>query len=281
MLKSIIHKTGMKTLTQFYKKNLPDKDDFVLGKIKKITDLGIDVDLLEYENLTAYLSFKDASNKKRIHHIRKLFKVNKELVFNVVSVVQDKKFVDLSKKNQTEEEENEFLIYYKNYKLCLTIINKFFRYLCVDTIEEQRNLMNKYFWEIDPKNLHSVFMSIKKNNNYHEILDNQLSIEEKNKLKELINENFIDSKYTVRIPFRINTFSVEGISLIKNCLTEIEKETNTITYIKSSPIYYIEFKDLLEENLNSYIEQILSKLNNIEFDKSIMISFLEVEKIMQ
>ena len=105
---------------KFYKENFPEKDDLVLGKIKDISKFGINVELLEYNNKTAFLNFKDVTQKKKMYHIKKIIKKNKLYPFTVINVDTEKDIIDLSKRYQEKEEEDAFMSFYKNYKKCIS-----------------------------------------------------------------------------------------------------------------------------------------------------------------
>ena len=49
-----------------YKKKIPNVDEIVIAKIEKITELGIDVSLVEYNNINGYISYSEVSRKKKI-----------------------------------------------------------------------------------------------------------------------------------------------------------------------------------------------------------------------
>ena len=84
----------MKILTSFYSNKFPEEGDMVYGKIVKFNEYGIKVLLKEYNDMEAFVNYRDASNSKRIKNIKKQLKNNKSYAFTVVSVDKDKEFID-------------------------------------------------------------------------------------------------------------------------------------------------------------------------------------------
>ena len=52
-------------MVYLYKKKIPNVDEIVICKIEKITELGIDVSLVEYDNIKGYISYSEVSRKKK------------------------------------------------------------------------------------------------------------------------------------------------------------------------------------------------------------------------
>ena len=66
-------------------------------KILNVTDLGAACCLLEYDNIEGFIASSDYS-RKRIRSVKKLMRVGKQEVLQVLRVDEEKGYVDLSKK---------------------------------------------------------------------------------------------------------------------------------------------------------------------------------------
>ena len=84
-------------MVYFYKKKIPNVDEIIIGKIDKITELGIDVSLVEYDNIKGYISYSEVSRKKKFN-INKILTVGKDVHLIVINVDTVKGYIDLSKK---------------------------------------------------------------------------------------------------------------------------------------------------------------------------------------
>merc|ERR1711991_874417 len=78
-------------------------DEVVMVKILNVTDLGATCILLEYDNIEGFIASSDYS-RKRIRSVKKLIRVGKQEVLQVLRVDEEKGYVDLSKKLLTPED---------------------------------------------------------------------------------------------------------------------------------------------------------------------------------
>lgn len=79
----------------YYNNHLPEKDELVMARISEISEIGVTCVLLEYNNITAFLSFSEIS-RKNCRSVYNLVKVGQKYIFQVTSVTNNN--VDLSKK---------------------------------------------------------------------------------------------------------------------------------------------------------------------------------------
>jgi translation initiation factor 2 subunit 1 len=104
----------------FYNKTKPDVDDIVACKINRITDSGIYVELLEYDNIQGYIPLKEIST----HRYRSLSGIINEndIEFIQVTVVDDN-YIDLTRKYINEDKKVKILKKYSLLKKMYNIIN--------------------------------------------------------------------------------------------------------------------------------------------------------------
>ncbi len=112
-----------KNTCRFYEKNLPDANDVVMVKIKAITDIGINVILLEYNNIEGLMLMNELS-RKRVRSVHKLVRIGVTEPSMVIRVDPEKGYVDLSKKRITAEDVTTCLARYHKAKLVDSILKR-------------------------------------------------------------------------------------------------------------------------------------------------------------
>jgi translation initiation factor 2 alpha subunit (eIF-2alpha) len=129
-------------MVYFYKKKIPNVDEIIIGRIDKITELGIDVSLVEYDNIKGYISYSEVSRKKKFN-INKILTVGKEVHLIVINVDTVKGYIDLSKRTINEEEIKLFDEKYKKYMHLYSIFKYFyFRYYQLKNISDEKEFEN-------------------------------------------------------------------------------------------------------------------------------------------
>lgn len=129
-------------MVYFYKKKIPNVDEIIIGKIDKITELGIDVSLVEYDNIKGYISYSEVSRKKKFN-INKILTVGKDVHLIVINVDTVKGYIDLSKRTINEEEIKLFDEKYKKYMHLYSIFKYFyFRYYQLKNISDEKDFEN-------------------------------------------------------------------------------------------------------------------------------------------
>ena len=258
----------MKLLTRYYSNKIPCIGDFVLGKVIEINDYGIDVELLEYNGLITYLAFKDASQKRWLKAIKKQLKIGKEYVFNVLEVNEEKNYVNLTKKYQTKDEEETFKNFYRNFRICITIIGNLLRKIDANDDVQHTNYMEKTIWKIKKENVFETFKSIKKDNSLISNF-NELTLDEQNILIESVNLHIKDPEFIVRVNIKIISQAIEANTDLQKYLKNIEYTLNTTPYVKAVPIYTIEFRNIAEKDLEKHNENVKNKLQKLEVTKDL------------
>jgi translation initiation factor 2 alpha subunit (eIF-2alpha) len=135
-------------MVYLYKEILPKVDDIVNVKIDKITELGIEVSLNEYNGIMGYISYSEVSRQKK-YNINKILKVGQNINLIVIAVDFDKNHIDLSKRTINEEESKMFdlklRIYMSLYNLWKFIYR---RYYNVKTVNNDifRIFLKKTLW---------------------------------------------------------------------------------------------------------------------------------------
>jgi len=88
---------------RMYENRFPDADELVMVNVRQISDAGVYVRLLEYDNIEGMILFSELS-RRRIRSIQKLVKVGRNEVVVVMKVDKEKGYLDLSKRRVSPEE---------------------------------------------------------------------------------------------------------------------------------------------------------------------------------
>ena len=101
-------------MVYLYKNKFPNTDDIVCARIDKITPLGVEASLIEYDNLRGYISYSEISRKKNFN-VGQILKIDHEVNLIVIAVDHDKGYIDLSKRIISDNESQNFSIKLKKY----------------------------------------------------------------------------------------------------------------------------------------------------------------------
>ncbi|MEM4366775.1 MAG: S1 RNA-binding domain-containing protein [Candidatus Anstonellales archaeon] len=105
--------------------SLPEKDEIVIAKVKKILPYGAFCVLPEYSNIEGFMHISEVSSGW-VKNIHEFISEGDQLVVKVIGVNPDKKQIDLSLKNVTEDEKRKKKESLKKEKRCLGIIKAAF-----------------------------------------------------------------------------------------------------------------------------------------------------------
>ena len=94
---------------RFYKNKFPKKDDYVKVRItsEDIDCHGYHAELLEYNNIEAFMPLSHISKKRRIRSKKQLVDIDKIMFLQVIEVDKEKGYIDLSKKHIDEDLEGQ------------------------------------------------------------------------------------------------------------------------------------------------------------------------------
>jgi translation initiation factor 2 alpha subunit (eIF-2alpha) len=80
-------------MVYYYKKKIPEIDDIVIARVEKISKLGIEVTLNEYNGIGAFINCGEVSRKKKVN-FNTLLTVGKDVLLNVIQVDESKNYID-------------------------------------------------------------------------------------------------------------------------------------------------------------------------------------------
>ena len=239
------------------------------------TDSGVNVELLEYCNLPAFISAGDISK----HSWKQILKKGNDEVLRVINV--DKKGsilnIDLTRRNLLQVD--EFKERYKKGKQVHGIMRTLAQKLHVDIQE----LYNEFCWKLYQDYDHafdafkiafnnSLALTVNPNDeNFDVFSTTNISHEHKKVLLDILSKKLIAKPVIIKATFELNCFSCEGINAIKYSLDQASQlSTNalklSLLYV-SSPIYEIKCEttkqkeglDLINKALTVVEDSIIKK----------------------
>ena len=281
-----------------FKNKIPRADDLVMTKIENVDEYGITVSLPEYNNKLGYITFAEISRKKRLDkNIRKIISIGNENVMLVLTVDNQKGYIDLSKRDVKDTEVKDYLDKVKIHKNLYNLFKYIlFKLLNIDSIEsileeELHPFLCETLFEIqeetklDNQVILSILFDKEKN---HEILSN---IDYDNitwnltQFKEII-DNYIDTKINVKkstetINFRMLSYEINGNSDIKYALDfekfdffpQISQDFDIqINYASASNYSMVlNQKEFNMGEIKSSIELLVKEINKRALEKKIML----------
>jgi translation initiation factor 2 alpha subunit (eIF-2alpha) len=108
-------------MVYYYKKKVPSIDDIVIAKVEKISELGVEVTLSEYNSIRGFINCGEVSRKKKVN-LNKLLTVGKDVLLNVIQVDEVKQLIDLSKRTISDE---DIKLFSEKHKLHIQLYNIF------------------------------------------------------------------------------------------------------------------------------------------------------------
>lgn len=218
-------------MVYIYNKRLPNVDEIVICKIDNINELGIDVSLVEYDNLKGYISYSEVSRKKKFN-VNKILTVGKEVHLIVINVDIDKSFIDLSKRTINNEEitlfDEKYKIYIKLYNMFRHFFKRYYDYKGEYDNKELEGFLKNTLWKYQQsKEDNEIYETItNSDNNIQLINDNPEKVENNSlnlvKLKGVIDDyirlNIFVVKPSKEIIFTLYSVGEEGYFDLKHVL---------------------------------------------------------------
>lgn len=142
-------------MVYLYPKIKPDINEVVIVKITDINKLNIVASLLDYDNITGYISYSELSKKKR-YKLHKIVHIGKEIVVQITGFNDSKNYAELSIRSLVETDITRFTdlhqTYLKSYNLWRYVYMKLNPNINMDITKiesnELNNFMEKTLWKI-------------------------------------------------------------------------------------------------------------------------------------
>jgi translation initiation factor 2 alpha subunit (eIF-2alpha) len=289
-------------MVYLYNKQFPSVNDIVKARIEKISTLGIEVTLPEYDNLDGYITYSEVS-RKRNFNINKIFTVGHDINLVVINVDHIKKYIDLSKKSISDNESNLFNEKHKKYMTLYNmwkfIYQKYYNINGNDINTSDLELfLKKTLWKLstlkkdDNEYIYNTCINSESNNDIIEllkidVLDDNLDY---NKIKVLLDEyiriKINVSKPSKEITIKLLSFAENGLDDIKQVLdyknyyfyNDIKDDFSLEILYQVNSKYRIIIKqnDFIITNVNYNIdiieEKVIEVINNNNTEKCVLFS---------
>tara|TARA_A100001015_G_scaffold48449_1_gene53502 strand:- start:834 stop:1676 length:843 start_codon:yes stop_codon:yes gene_type:complete len=203
-------------IIHYYPNKLPEEGDYVVVRVKDITDIGCYVSLIEYGEIEGFVPMKELSKRGRVRSLKRLIHKNKDEVLEVLSVDPENQYIDLSKKSVVHDDIQAILEKYHNSKTVNSIVSYLSDVLEVSVLE----LYQKIVWKLEEKNpvggAHQIFLNISKDNSLIKELELDSKYEEE--LLKLIQHRMAKKEVTIQSILELRYDGAEGIDAIKDML---------------------------------------------------------------
>ncbi|UJR10603.1 hypothetical protein I4U23_014800 [Adineta vaga] len=230
---------------RFYKNQLPRVEDLVMVNVTQIEELGVYVNLFEYNNRQGMILLTELS-PRRIRSIHKLVRVGRNEVVVVVRVDQEKGYIDLSKRRASSEEAARCEEKFFRSKIVNTILRQTAEKLELQTNDEFEELYEKTAWFYDQRDkkqgaAYDVFHRVM--NNEKELDDCPIDENTRTILISNIHRHLATQAVKCRADVEVACFNYEGIDAVKAALRDGLKESTEEMPVKinliTPPLYVV------------------------------------------
>jgi translation initiation factor 2 subunit 1 len=241
-----------------YESLYPIVGNITIVSIKELTEMGVYVELLEYERSLGMLMMTEIS-RRRIRSLNKLIKIGKTEIVMVIRVDCEKGYIDVSKRQMAE---NEIYCMEKKWSYSKNI-NSITSYISRCTISNCEDLKIRWIWSLNRKYGH-VIKGIKKiiRETFKTLIGLNISYLEQIKLLEILKKKIAQTSSVTSVEFEFFIFSKHGIILTKKIiekqLEEFKGKKIEICLIVP-PVYIIH---IFDETKKAGIKIITSFLSN-------------------
>lgn len=227
-------------LYRFYEKHYPDAGETVIIKITNTTEVGVYVELVEYNNIEGLIMVGELS-KKKIKCIASTVKTGNIEAAIVLRVDKEKGYIDISRKSIMKEDAAEAMQRYAQNKQAHTVMIMATKKLNIPISD----LYEEYFIKSKP---------------YGGIYPYFLQLKEDDKMYEFVKKKFAALKYKIRADIDVSCY--KGVEDVVHALSAAkdEDENVEIALIKP-PVYSI---SLVASNKQDGIRIITNACQNVK-----------------
>lgn len=234
----------IKTIMVYYYENkYPAVDDVVIAKVINISEYGIEVNLIEYNNISGFINCSEVSRKKKVN-FNKLLSIGKDILLHVIQVDKIKCLVDLSKRTIGDDDIKQFT---EKHRTHLKLYNFFKQlYMKINNILLFEEINKDYLHEFMSQTLFKIQKIFENEYLLEKIIDKEENKEIIEKIDFIslstINKNEFKIHLDEYIDKKINKFKPEIVETIK-LLTYSLTGLNDIKYTLDFKTF-VEYVDL-------------------------------------
>ncbi|MCX8158237.1 MAG: S1 RNA-binding domain-containing protein [Candidatus Diapherotrites archaeon] len=247
----------------------PEVGDIVVCKIVKIMDYGVIVELLEYDNIQAFVHISQVASSW-IKNIRNFVKEGQIKVGQVIKVDKEKNQIDVSFTKISEAKEKEKLDEFRLFKRQQKLVELIAKEKNSDFDSAWENVAEPLLKKYD--NLIEAFESILING---EIEAKLVPEEWREAMIKVIRKNIEIPEREVSLILKLTSYEPNGLEIIKNALLEARKGKENICNISylGSGKYLVKVKALdyktAEKEINIIAERAVNYVRKNKGEASI------------
>jgi translation initiation factor 2 subunit 1 len=252
----------------YRKEGWPENDDLVFCTISKILPNGVFANLDAYPGKSGLIHISEIS-PGRIRNIRDYVSEGRKVVCKVLAVRVEKNQIDLSLRRVNEMQKKQKLNHIKMEQKAEKLIENLGKELKKDTKklyeEITKNLFEKYEY------VHQCFDDIVAEN--FDIKELKLEKKTESALLKTVKEKIKLPVVKIQGVLKIQTFSPDGVEVIKKTLKAIESKEVAVNYLGSGKFKivvtapdYDTAEELIEKKINKTIEG-FEKLGEASFER--------------
>jgi translation initiation factor 2 subunit 1 len=186
-----------------YKNKFPVIDEIVVVRVTEINEIGMYVELIEYNNISGLVQTAEFSKRGKPMRMHK----GKQEVLSVIKVDNKTGYIDLSKRRVTQENREEALDRYTKNKIIYQMIDRIAE-KCNSSIDK---LYEMIIWKLSDHPIDDLLKI--------DILNSMLIPDDiRHVLIVEVNETLVKKENEYRCYVEVTCFSYEGIDGIKHAL---------------------------------------------------------------
>lgn len=242
------------------------------SKILQVSDLGATCALLEYNSIEGFIASSDYS-RKRIRSVKKLIRVGKQEVLQVLRVDEEKGYVDLSKKLLTPE---DIVVCSERFEKSKTV-NGILRRLAEVQSIKLIDLYEKFGWDMyeteEDAAVHAYDV-LQEALIDPKVLDNfDIPKEMYEEMLTIVKHRMMRNPVKVEAEINLTCFGEAGVNAIREALLVARdcgtKEAPITVVVRASPVYTLSTvhldKAFAADLLNKAIEAVKAKITTYEY----------------
>ena len=217
---------------RWYSEEFPNVGECVMVRCTSVIDIGNYCELLEYGGLEGLVPVSEVT-KQRVRHPSHIIPVGRVFVACVISIDQEKRYIDLSKKRVTEQDIEQCEERYFRSKKLYSILHQLSSQLGTRYPELSLESLYTIVWEEGQYNIEQILHKLESKYDQEEMV--QLLISR-------IKEKYLSPKTVeIQAEVEITCFSIYGIEGIKESIRKgLAISPDIRIRILSAPTYLIQ-----------------------------------------
>ena len=254
---------------KWHKKDLPEEDSIVIGRVKSIDQNGVFFQILDYQSQNALMPLNQVSSK-RIRTVKSVFKEGDVKPVLVTKVDDKNGFIDISNKyvNMAAEDIDRLEKYIQLIRIwkawMLYLVNKNNSsgdYILTINHNDWNSIMNQTLWNFRMGDAYENVVNIRTGKHtIQEIFPGLLTLpditeKDLDKLLEQIEKN-ISYEVVITIQLTLSSFATNGLASLQNILRQLQETCQESKLFINSPQYTFVIKSHKKEYMEKMYESV-------------------------